>query len=351
MSKPAPKRRPGTLPFTPSVTHPYTEREVKLQSFQAQRHFNRLFERAQISAYQIIVMLPVFSDHAETAECENILSGALDRAGEQMRELIAQCEARMEETAVGGLVRYTDATTKKVPIYTPHCGQFVGLVVSYDNLVQMLDTLWFNRAFTREQRDEAMRRANVLLSDILREMARLQQRVIAARERQRDNAREARAKEAAKLKAKAAAAAERRAGKLAPTLPSQTDESDASVGAASQTPMPGTPTPVDSASAGADTHCDDVEPARQVMAFVDDAGAPRVVDTLDGEFSGEHADDGTSLLEAAEDELDAAHEALAEHLDDEGGVAPAARVRKTAAARKSAPRKRAGDAVAAVAGA
>lgn len=201
-------------------------------------------------------------------------------------------------------MRYTDAETRLTRLYTPHSGQFLGLLLTYDTLMQSVDTLWFNGVLARDQREEAIRRANTLVTDLMREMAALQKRVSQARERFRLKGREADAKQAGKLRLEADLAAADRASSVLPA-----DEDAAHDGASlGDVVLPAPET--EAADAGCVPECSAAEdaadpPAHGVDVFLDEGGAPRVVDAVDGaEFTGEHPEN-EAQLDSVVAELDA----------------------------------------------
>lgn len=325
--------------FVPSVSHPYREQECELCSVHTQRHLDKLFPRAQISTYQIVVMLPVFATREETADCEKILGSTLEDAMTSIHEMVAQCEERCQATGITSYVKYTDAVRRKVRLYTPEVGAFLAVLLSYDKLMGLLDTLWFNRVFPREQRDEALRRANTLLAGTVKDMARLQVRATTARERFRNESRDAKRVDDAKAKAKAAAKAH--------------GGSDVGVGHNGPVTLVAVPTNgsvpralVAVANNGASiaspivAETDVVERPR-VTVHTDENGVPRVMDSVDGEFPGEHLDDAS--IDEASGQVDAAAAAL--------DAAGKPRVRKSAASTKAkaAPRRADMDAAPAMA--
>lgn len=175
-------------PFVPSVSHPVVDREIEVGSVYVQRLFDPVrgaFKRMQITAYSVLIWLPQLSTLQETAEAEGILNALIEKGKSEFKQLLAILEAQCGENGIEGRVRYSDPVTIKLAIYTPAAARCCAMLLDYDRVLALMDTLWFNGVFDRAQRDEGIRRATAIISDIVREMGSLQKRVTDARERKK----------------------------------------------------------------------------------------------------------------------------------------------------------------------
>lgn len=203
--KPVAPRRSKTYEreFVPTNKHPVIELEIPLKTDPATRVFENTAAPAQQSLFVLQVILPQTSKvdtsvldsvmeyvNAKFVEIESEMQGAMDR----MNVLKNESGARVAR-------QYFHAEMVTVQAMTPMFTRFIELIVRMDDLMQLVDSLWFARRLNDKQRAEVINQWRNRLIRFNRELYMLKVRAASHAEKIRNDARNKDEKKAAgKLK-------------------------------------------------------------------------------------------------------------------------------------------------------
>lgn len=199
--KPTPKRsKAHEREFIPNNKHPIFEVELPLRTDPATRVFEATFEPAQNSFFHLQVILPR-SSALDTSMLETVMEFVEQRfteietemgmAMDRLNVLKADCGAKVAR-------QYVHAETLTVQVMTPMFERFLSLVVRMDEIMQLVDSLWFARRLTDRQRSEVINQWRNRLIKFNREVNVLKQKAAGHAERVRADAKTRDEKRAAK---------------------------------------------------------------------------------------------------------------------------------------------------------
>lgn len=128
------------------------EKTVLMRTESARRIIERQFQRVESSLYSLdviqqIIGTPetVFQMESEVSRLMSDCLGLMDREYSRLGKL-------MEDHGITELPSYPDARTRMVRIASPQIGQYLCLVMKYDELMVRLDALWLYGVFSNRQK-------------------------------------------------------------------------------------------------------------------------------------------------------------------------------------------------------
>lgn len=152
-----------SLSFMPTVSHPYFERELKINSEFTYRLYEEYAGRCQVALYNLLILLPIkvnqYSHHVYDADTAvDLLEQFADEAMSTMaRNLDADIENRRADAEAYnvGKINYTNPRSVVLKVYTPAMEKFLNVLELFDRYVVMVDGLWARGALgsSRERRE------------------------------------------------------------------------------------------------------------------------------------------------------------------------------------------------------
>lgn len=182
--------------FVPINKHPVFEVELPLKSDPATRVFENTFEPAQNSFFHLQVILPRTSALDTT-----VLETTMEYVDNKFTEIESEMQAAMDRLIVlkndcGARTarQYVHAENLTVQVMTPMFERFLSLIIRMDEIMQLVDSLWFARRLNDRQRAEVINQWRNRLVRFNREIFLLKQRAsgyaekVRSAERARGNA-------------------------------------------------------------------------------------------------------------------------------------------------------------------
>lgn len=140
------------------ISIPAFEQTITLNTLQAQRVMERVFERAAGSLYRIDVILRIIGSEENAHSVENLIQEEIMGVSTILKDAAKQTAAVMEANGVEGTPLYNCPSTKPVRIVSPHVAQFLSLVRMLDKLVMEIDALWLSGIVDNKNRNEEVYR-------------------------------------------------------------------------------------------------------------------------------------------------------------------------------------------------
>lgn len=139
----------------PAVSRPVFVQRVTLNSLQAQRIKERVFDRTAIALYRTEVILRIIGDEAEAAQVEEIVAGLVEGLQKELDGEIERMKKLVKDHGISDLPSYTGPKGYDVEIASPQVLAFLGLLTGVDSLMGYIDALWLNKVLDNRQRSEA----------------------------------------------------------------------------------------------------------------------------------------------------------------------------------------------------
>ena len=140
------------------ISIPAFEQRLTLNTLQAQRVMERVFERAAASLYRIDVILRIIGSEEQAQQVEEMIHGFIDEVSNTLIDAAKQTATVLEANGISDLPSYSAPTETSVRIVSPHVSQFLGLVRKLDKLVMEIDALWISQIVANKERNEAVYR-------------------------------------------------------------------------------------------------------------------------------------------------------------------------------------------------
>lgn len=139
----------------PAVSRPVFVQNVALNSLQAQRIKERVFDRTAIALYRTEVILRIIGDEAEATQVESIVAQLVEDLQKELDGEIERMKKLVKDHGISDLPSYTAPKTYDVEISSPQVLAFLGLLTGVDSLMGYIDALWLNKVLDNRQRSEA----------------------------------------------------------------------------------------------------------------------------------------------------------------------------------------------------
>lgn len=140
------------------ISIPSFEQKVTLNTLQAQRVMDRVFERAAASIYRIDVILRIIGSEENAQQVEDLIKREITEVAQTLSDASKQTQTVLEDNGIECLPNYSDPNERNVRIVSPHVAQFLGLVRVLDKLVMEIDALWISQVVQNKERNEAVYR-------------------------------------------------------------------------------------------------------------------------------------------------------------------------------------------------
>lgn len=128
-----------------SKSHPYYVQRARLLSFHAQQIYDRGFDIAATSIFQLAVVLRAIGSNEQAQEVESTVDAAIAKVAENLKNesgrLDKLAEANGIEFSSAG-VGYSKPMDVEARITSPRSIRFLSLIRDFDALVAKFDTLW-----------------------------------------------------------------------------------------------------------------------------------------------------------------------------------------------------------------
>lgn len=138
----------------PVYSIPVFERELEIQSLQAQRVMNRVFKRTVRALYSIDTILRIIGDDQEMDEVEEIIAKMFTDAQKALEEESSRLDTLMENNGISEVPEYTNPHTYQVKITSPQAAVYANLVSGLDALMVKMDACWLLSVLDNKQRKE-----------------------------------------------------------------------------------------------------------------------------------------------------------------------------------------------------
>jgi hypothetical protein len=139
----------------PAVSRPVFVQKVSLNSLQAQRIKERVFDRTAIALYRTEVILRIIGDEAEATQVETIVAQLVEDLQKELDGEIERMKKLVKDHGISDLPSYTGPKAYDVEISSPQVLAFLGLLTGVDSLMGYIDALWLNKVLDNRQRSEA----------------------------------------------------------------------------------------------------------------------------------------------------------------------------------------------------
>jgi hypothetical protein len=219
----APKRsKQYEREFIPRDKHPVFEMEMPLKTEPASKVFENTFEPAQNTFFMLQVILPKTSlkDNSVLESVMEYVEGKFTELETEMTQTTDRLLVLKQDANARTARQYFHAEMLTVQVMTPLFERFLALIIRMDELMQLVDSLWFARRLNDKQRAEVINQWRNRLVKFNREVYLLKERARLYADKLRDTAKtkeeqktaraaarlqKSRVKEAAKELAEAAA--------------------------------------------------------------------------------------------------------------------------------------------------
>lgn len=128
------------------------EKTVLMRTESARRIIERQFQRVELSLYSLDVIQQIISTPEKVLQMEAEVSRLLSDCLGLMDREYARLGKLMEDHGITELPSYPDAQTLMIRIASPQIGQYLRLVMKYDELLVRLDALWLYGVFSNRQK-------------------------------------------------------------------------------------------------------------------------------------------------------------------------------------------------------
>ena len=131
---------------------PVYQREMVLNSHQAQRIIQRGFRRTARALYSIDVILRIIGDADEATQVEEMITNLINEEYKAIQQEKSRLEKIIKDNGIDMLPEYTHPEKITLPISSPQSSRFVAIIQELDELMRLIDTLWLNHIMTNSQR-------------------------------------------------------------------------------------------------------------------------------------------------------------------------------------------------------
>lgn len=153
------------LSFEPYVSHPYTVCKTPLESEFSKRLFMDYVGRAQVSLYNLVVLLPIRikMHQARVQDYDRFVEGIEDMIDARIQALVDEISKATERNRVlykthncEVKVDYTNPETKVLKVYTPQTRRLLGLLTVYDEYIRSIEEIWHGDVLNGKMRRDAI---------------------------------------------------------------------------------------------------------------------------------------------------------------------------------------------------
>lgn len=201
----APKRsKQYEREFIPRDKHPVFEMEMPLKTEPASKVFENTFEPAQNTFFMLQVILPKTSlkDNTVLESVMEYVEGKFTELENEMTQTTDRLLVLKQDAQARTARQYFHAEMLTVQVMTPLFERFLALIIRMDELMQLVDSLWFARRLNDKQRAEVINQWRNRLVKFNREVYLLKERARLYAEKLRDTAKTKEEQKAARAAAR-----------------------------------------------------------------------------------------------------------------------------------------------------
>jgi len=201
----APKRsKQYEREFIPRDKHPVFEMEMPLKTEPASKVFENTFEPAQNTFFMLQVILPKTSlkDNTVLESVMEYVEGKFTELENEMTQTTDRLLVLKQDAQARTARQYFHAEMLTVQVMTPLFERFLALIIRMDELMQLVDSLWFARRLNDKQRAEVINQWRNRLVKFNREVYLLKERARLYADKLRDTAKTKEEQKAARAAAR-----------------------------------------------------------------------------------------------------------------------------------------------------
>lgn len=165
-------------------SRPVFDETITIQSDHAQRLIERGLFQVASALYAIDVILRIIGDGDAMDDIETLVNASLVTFAADLAKELQRLEALRVQHGVTRIPRYEGPRTLTIHVHSPQMSQYCALILSLDQLMIAIDTLWMNGVIGSKQRVNGCFAWRVRLLRIGREFVNLERRARAAATRQ-----------------------------------------------------------------------------------------------------------------------------------------------------------------------
>ena len=124
-------------------------------SLQAHHVMHRCFEKLNRSLFSISVILQITCDEDMIDQINDVINGYFSEVEKDLRLQVDQMKKILDDNGVETLAGYTEPRVFDLKIYSPRMNKFLTLVKSLDELMRLIDTVWYAAELTDKQKKVA----------------------------------------------------------------------------------------------------------------------------------------------------------------------------------------------------
>jgi hypothetical protein len=164
--------------FIPTDKHPVFEMELPLKTEPASKVFENTFEPAQKTFFMLQVILPKTSlkDKSVLESVMEYVEGKFSELETEMTQTTDRLLVLKQDAGARSARQYFHAEMLTVQVMTPLFERFLALIIRMDELMQLVDSLWFARRLNDKQRAEVINQWRNRLVKFNREVFLLKER-------------------------------------------------------------------------------------------------------------------------------------------------------------------------------
>ncbi len=128
---------------------------VTFSSLQAHHVMDRCFEKLNRSLFSISVILQITCDEEKIEQVNEVINDYFIDGEKDLTLQIAQMKKILDDNGVEKLAGYTRPREFKLELFSPRMKKFLVLVDLLDQLIRLIDTVWFASELTDKQKKVA----------------------------------------------------------------------------------------------------------------------------------------------------------------------------------------------------
>lgn len=148
----------ATSDFTPNSHHPMFELPFHFLTEPANRVFETTFNAAQKALYHIYTLLPIqFRERPEDANAVlTMVNERFEEIEKSLGDEMARLRHIVNDEGATSASSYYHSQPMLVQVQTPAMTRFLGLIVKMDEVLRLIDALWFSTRIAERERTQRM---------------------------------------------------------------------------------------------------------------------------------------------------------------------------------------------------
>lgn len=128
---------------------------ITFRSLQAHHVMDRCFDKLNRSLFSISVILQITCNEDKIDQINEVIDGYFSEVEKDLSIQVEQMKKILDDNGVETLAGYTKPRIFELEIYSPRMKKFLMLVNSLDELIRLIDTVWFAAELTDKQKKVA----------------------------------------------------------------------------------------------------------------------------------------------------------------------------------------------------